>query len=100
MPAGNRSRSTRVCTCQWRETRLEITHVQRWCEGIDHIEVRSAGRVPLPITETGYRSLFTASESLSDYEDAQAYVLAWLEHEAAGSAWQRQEEEARQLTLF
>ena len=100
MPADNRSRSVQVYPCEWRGIALSITHVQRWCAGIDHVQVQSAGRVPLPIAKTGFKSLFTPPERLNGYADAKAYVLAWLEHEAASGAWTQHEEEAQQLSLF
>jgi hypothetical protein len=37
---------------------------------------------PLPITETGYRSHFTAPETAAPFGGPVAYVIAWLDEES------------------
>jgi hypothetical protein len=54
----------------------------------------------LPITETGYKSLFILPEYIAEKGDAKDYVLAWLNHEAQSEAWKRSQSAARQLSLF
>lgn len=49
--------------------------------GYDHLELETSGRVPLPVTATGYRSHFMPSGILED--DPCEQVRAWLDHEAA-----------------
>jgi len=86
----------------WRGIDVEIRHCRAWCTltGISHVEVMSTGRVPLPITETGYRSQFTAPENVAQYGTVESYVLAWLDHSSQSRDWKIRETEARQLFLF
>ena len=103
MPAGRSLQRNRdAAQIEWRGISIEISHVSRWCAvtGIDHIEVSSAGRVPLPITGTGYRSLFIYPEHFAAYGSAANYVRAWLDEAAQDDAWKREEQAARQLSLF
>lgn len=68
---------------------------------ISHIDVYSENKLPLPITETGYRSHFFYPQELDGFEDIWAYVLAWLNQEAATNAnWKVTEHNSRQLSLF
>ena len=68
--------------------------------GTDHIEVESMDLVPLPISETGYKSHFIAPERIAEIGTACEYVLTWLDHESQSGAWKRSEAGARQLSLF
>lgn len=101
-PAVKRSERYVVTRAAWRGIGLEIRHFATWSEaaGIDHIEVISDRRKPLPITETGYKSLFIIPEYIAEKGTAQDYVLAWLDHEAESKTWKRYEADTRQLSLF
>lgn len=63
-----------------------------------HIEVQSDE--PLPITETGYRSLFLPAYSVEHAGGPVAYVQLWLEAQAKSPAWKAIENERRQGRLF
>lgn len=89
-----------LISTQWRGVALEIAHMTCRDAGIDHIEIMSARRVPLPITETGYKSLFVDPEPVTHAGGAEEFVLAWLDHEATSAAWKRYEAQDRQLSLF
>ena len=67
-----------------------------------HLEVVSVSpeRAPLPITETGYRSHFTAKAAMNSYDSPEAFVEAWLDHEARSPEWRAQDMANRQLSLF
>lgn len=43
----------------WRGIGIEITFTPEQFGMVDHIELRSEGKTPLPVTETGYRSKTT-----------------------------------------
>jgi len=79
----------------WRGIDIEITFTPERFGISDHIELRSAGRVPLPVTETGYRSNFLPCGHVAVYGGAVAFVTAWLDHEAAQTGWN-----GAQLSLF
>lgn len=87
-------------TIVWRGIGIEIIHTANYFDGMDHIEVRSEDRTPIPITETGYKSHFFPTGGLGEYETAVEFVQAWLDHEANGKAWKAQEFASRQLNLF
>ncbi|MGJ8530182.1 hypothetical protein [Maritalea sp.] len=84
----------------WCGIELTIRHAKDWSAGYDHIEVISADRVPLSITETGYRSLFIVPERLAEHRIVVDYVLAWLDEEANTEAWQCSQRQSKQLSLF
>jgi hypothetical protein len=86
----------------WRDIALTISYVENWCSQYDiaHIEVTSENRVPLPITETGYKSIFTGKGNIASYGGALEYVLAMLDDAAQSKAWQSHEEQAKQYSLF
>ena len=88
------------CNATWCGIELTIRHLAGRFAGMDHIEFISAGRVALPVTETGYRSLFIPPERIAEMGTPSEYVLAWLNHEAQSESWKRKEAEARQLSLF
>lgn len=79
----------------WRGIDIEITFTPERFGISDHIELRSAGRVPLPVTETGYRSNFLPCDHVAEYGGAVAFVTAWLDHEATQTGWI-----GAQLSLF
>jgi hypothetical protein len=67
-----------------------------------HIEVRTIEplKAPLPITDTGYKSIFILEPELTQYGGAVKYVLACIESESKTKEWKVKVENARQLTLF
>ena len=67
-----------------------------------HLEIVSVfpERSPLPITETGYRSLFTPKAAMEGYDSAEAFVEAWLDHESRSQDWKAFDQANRQLSLF
>ena len=100
MPAGKPDYPMSVYPAAWRGIPLDIYHTpDRFC-GMDHLEVMSEGRVPLPITDTGYVSQLAWPERLEQFGGPVEFVLAWLDDEAGRSDWKRREEEGRQLSLF
>lgn len=79
----------------WRGIALEITFTPEKFGLVDHIEIMAAGRAPLPVTETGYRSHFIRAGTVTHHGGVVAFVSAWLEHEAARNGWS-----GAQLSLF
>lgn len=71
----------------WRGIALEITFTPEKFGLVDHIEIMSEGRAPLPVTETGYRSHFIPAETVAEHGGAIAFATAWLEHEAERTGW-------------
>lgn len=100
IPADRPENGALVIQTEWRGIALEIKHVTGSYPGSDHIEVMSAGQVPLPVTETGYRSLFIDPKPVTHAGGAEAFVLALLDCEATSAAWKRHLAKDRQLSLF
>lgn len=94
------TRNTISETIVWRGINIEITHVTGYFCGMDHIEIHTEDKTPIPITDTGYKSHFFSTGGLGEFESAVDYVRAWLEHEAKRKAWKAQEFASRQLSLF
>jgi hypothetical protein len=79
----------------WQGIALSVTHTPDRFGQVDHVEVQSDGRAPLPITGTGYKSMWLCPEDLAGYASSAAFVLAWLDLCAAENGWQ-----GAQLSLF
>ena len=82
-------------TITWRGIALTITFTLDWLSVADHLEFETDGRVPLPVTETGYRSHFMAKGSIESYGGPVAFVNDWLDSEAKRMRWS-----GAQLSLF
>lgn len=95
----NANSATLVHT-EWRGIDIEISYISERFAGMDHVEIRSNESVPLPVTETGYRSLFISPECLEESGGPKAYVLGWLDQEGQSAAWKRVEANSQQLSLF
>ena len=93
----------------WREIQIELKvsapyPYYRKIYGHDmcHIEVRSIEpeRAPLPISDTGYRSIWLQEPLLDEFGGALSYVTEFLEHESKSKQWEQQPEAGRQYQLF
>jgi hypothetical protein len=101
-PAANSNKEYTVSHVTWRGIGLEVRHCAKWCAMVDmdHIEVVSVDRLPLPITGTGYKSHFISPERIAEIGTPVDYVIAWLDHAAESAEWIKAELESRQLSLF
>ncbi len=67
----------------------------------EHLEVMSERpRQPLPITDTGYKSLFLPAGSIEMHGGPVTFVARWLDHAANAPQWQAAERDRRQGSLF
>ncbi len=82
-------------TIVWRGTQIEITFTPEAFGMVDHIELRTEGKAPLPVTETGYRSHFMHKGTVAEFGGAVSFVAAWLDNEAERTGWR-----GAQLSLF
>lgn len=99
-----------VFTLTWCNIDIEVAYVANDSEAfkringyaMSHIEVRSVfpKDAPLPITETGYRSIFIIELELAEYGGAKALVLSMLEEGAKSSSWRLPEDACAQFSLF
>ena len=92
----------------WQGIKLIIRYNPNHCNSIDpnnpfrvvHLEIISENRVPIPITETGYRSHFTHAEEIEAYENPNNFVKEWLTAMAKSKEWQTYWKKRNQLRLF
>lgn len=79
----------------WRGVKIEITYTPEKFGMVDHMELRTENKAPLPATETGYRSHFMNKGAVAHHGGVVAFVTAWLDHEATRNGWSND-----QLALF
>ncbi len=66
-----------------------------------HLEVMTERpRRPLPMTETGYQSLFLPAGTIEAHGGPVTYVTRWLDHAARSPQWKAMERDRRQGSLF
>ncbi|MDF1864413.1 MAG: hypothetical protein P1U70_06245 [Saprospiraceae bacterium] len=65
-----------------------------------HLEIRSVNREKLPMTETGYRSVFEKAANIEEYGSPVDFVKAWLEQSAQSKEWKDYMIQSQQLSLF
>lgn len=97
-------------TLEWQGITIDITHDDEWLNMPDlqhyvhHIKVQRRDEGPLPITETGYRSIFLQGVNkvmaLDPYPDALSFVTACLDAESRDKAWLDYIDSQKQLSLF
>ena len=63
-----------------------------------HIELRCSDR--LPVTYTGYRSIFVPNPGFEGAADVESYVRSIVDDAAKADEWQRYIEDSRQLKLI
>lgn len=86
-------------TITWDEQVVEISYHPNWLNSTwCHVELRADDK--LPVTETGYRSRFVPMTDVPDADTLRKMVRDWLDDAAHRPAWQRYQEERRQLKLF
>lgn len=86
-------------TLDWTEFTIVVEYQRHWLNSESwHLQLRC--KEPLPVTATGYRSIFMADESFAGEDDIRAFVIALLDEAAQSKTWQRHLEDRRQLKLF
>lgn len=95
----------------WNLIEIEITYNPDYSEAtrrisgyrLAHLQLTSKDRVPLPMTETGYRSHFTAAKSIEAFESPIDFVKAWLTESEQSKQWKahiKTVQKQSQLSLF
>lgn len=94
----------------WDGMEIEISFFRKWSKAffkscdfnLCHFQVTtlSPERAALPITGTGYRSIFITEPEIADFANPVDYVIAMLDDAAKSPEWQATREKAQQYTLF
>lgn len=88
-----------MSTLIWEGIAIALTHHKQCFGGpFDHLELRADE--PLPVTETGYRSLFIHPRDLALWDSPEAFVREWLDEAATFPLWRAYRQNTRQLSLF
>ena len=82
----------------WEGIHITIFHKPDYVFVYDHIEVMA--ETPIPITETGYRSIFIQAEEIKDYGGIVELITFLLDTEAQSSNWKEYINMNRQGCLF
>jgi len=95
-------------TMIWRTVAITVEHDENWSKAyqdtygsqLTHTNIIRDDGLPLPITETGYRSHFTDIKNLENYDGILDYVKQWLDYESQTKSWKAKEADMNQLKLF
>jgi hypothetical protein len=82
----------------WEGIDISIRHRPKYIHVYDHIEVKA--EEVLPITETGYRSIFLLPSEIEEVGGAQELVLMLLNQASESQDWKEHKEQSRQASLF
>lgn len=83
----------------WQERPISVRYQANWLSSETwHIELRCAER--LPVTETGYRSIFVPSPDFECDADVETFLRGLLDEAATEKTWVQYIEDSRQLKLF
>ncbi|MGH1377119.1 MAG: hypothetical protein ACRBCK_12335 [Alphaproteobacteria bacterium] len=93
-------------TIIWDNIEIEINYVENWShafekihnEKMSHIEIKS--NEELPITDTGYKSIFILKSNIERWGGVEKYIREELNHAAKSDVWKLKKENKQQLCLF
>jgi len=83
----------------WAERTISVSYRSNWLH-LDHWHIELRCAEPLPVTATGYRSLFVPHGALVEEADVLDFVKTWLDTAATSTQWQAYLADSRQLKLF
>ena len=102
--------NTEIFTLHWQDYDIQISYSaskyrafeKNYGYGMSHIELQTLKPegAALPITATGYRSIFIPAPQLEEEGGVRALVLGMLDEAAKKREWKDFELQRRQLTLF
>lgn len=94
------------CHIVWQGIAITLTHEPNWLNlatnGVatsTHLSIAADSGVPLPISETGYKSSFVDPADIDAAGGPAAYVVAWLDYAAQSREW-KASQRPKQLSLF
>ncbi len=93
----------KVFQISWKRIPIEITFsfmLKDIVPQLVHLSIQSEDRIPLPITETGYRSKFLYLDEIDYHGGVIPYVEKWLEKCSQSKKWKQYEAKNLQLMLF
>ena len=91
-------KSEQIYSLEWDGISIEITYKKNYISGYDHIDVYASEI--LPITSTGYRSIFLNEDDIIEANGVVNYIERLLNQAAESKDWQTHKQERRQTSLF
>ncbi|MBB5052702.1 hypothetical protein HNQ36_002676 [Afipia massiliensis] len=67
---------------EWRGLEIEVRYCPHWSACFAHLEIESMCRSPLPVTDTGYRSVYTQAATVERLGGPLSLVEDWLDRQA------------------
>ena len=80
------------------EENFSNAHKKIYGERMCHIEIYA--KEDIPITDTGYKSIFILESKLDEWGGVEKYIRAELEHGSKSPEWEFRKESKKQLCLF
>jgi hypothetical protein len=95
-------------TLTWQGITIDVSYVPDYSDSfakiqgwkLAHLELKRRDKGQLPMSETGYRSHFTAAANIESFGGPEGYTKAWLDEEGKSKVWQEHVSQERQLKLF
>ena len=92
----------------WENISIEISYNSDWSNAyrdiyghaMAHLEIRSNAGERLPITDTGYRSLFLPVPTIEEQGGPITLIQEWLNEASQSAEWKTYVESNKQLSLF
>lgn len=86
-------------TLQWSEFTILVAYQRNWLNsGNWHLQL--CCDQPLPVTSTGYRSIFMADQKFAGEDEIRAFVTSLLDEATQSKDWLAYLEDNKQLKLF
>ncbi|WP_299210562.1 hypothetical protein [uncultured Tateyamaria sp.] len=83
----------------WQKRLISVRYQANWLSSETwHIELRCSEQ--LPVTETGYRSIFVPNAGFEGDAEVEIFVCGLLDEAATSKTWVQYVEDSRQLKLF
>lgn len=89
---------TQKTTIEWQKIKVIIDYSPNKYGSISHVAIK-AGE-PLPVTETGYKSLYYDNNFIVEYENIETFVKALLDDAMNSKEWKKYIRDKNQLSLF
>ena len=100
----------KILILKWRSYVIQVDFTKSYSRAFEevygypmsHIEIRTIepDLAPLPVSDTGYRSIFITLPEIENLGGVKAMIKDYLDDAARNKLWKAQEEKARQYDLF
>ena len=99
-----------VFTMNWGDYEIQVKYAESYSpayksvygHAMSHIEIETLNpkKAPLPLTGTGYRSIFTPEMNIEEMGGVEEFILAMLDDAAKSREWKEMENKSRHLSFF